>query len=66
MALHPEVAAAAQAEIDSVVGSDKLPTFADRNDLPFVNALVLEVLRWHSVTPTGTLFFVLGSETFGD
>ncbi|KAF9453375.1 cytochrome P450 [Macrolepiota fuliginosa MF-IS2] len=53
MALHPEVVATVQAEIDSVVGPDRLPSFADRNDLPFVNALVLEVLRWHSVTPTG-------------
>ena len=53
MALHPEVAAAAQAEIDSVIGLDRLPSFADRDDLPYVNAVVLEVMRWHSVVPTG-------------
>ncbi|KAF5355041.1 hypothetical protein D9756_005796 [Leucocoprinus leucothites] len=51
MALHPEVAAEAQAEIDSVVGSNRLPSFADREDLPFVNALVSEVLRWQAVVP---------------
>ncbi|KAF7762119.1 hypothetical protein Agabi119p4_8712 [Agaricus bisporus var. burnettii] len=51
MAIYPDVAAAAQAEIDSVVGMHRLPSFSDRDDLPFVNALVLEVLRWHSVVP---------------
>jgi cytochrome P450 len=55
MALYPEVAAEAQAEIDSVVGSDRLPTLADKNNLPYVNALVLEVMRWHAVAPTGRL-----------
>ncbi|KAL9709236.1 hypothetical protein Ac2012v2_007590 [Leucoagaricus gongylophorus] len=53
MALYPEVAAVAQAEIDSAIGPDRLPTYADRDDLPYVNALVLEVMRWHSVVPTG-------------
>ncbi|KAF7355007.1 hypothetical protein MSAN_01416200 [Mycena sanguinolenta] len=55
MALYPAVQAKAQAEIDAVVGNDRLPTFADREDLPYVDALVKEVLRWHSVTPTGVM-----------
>jgi hypothetical protein len=45
----------AQAEIDAVVGNDRLPTFADSPDLPYVNAIVTEVLRWNSVGPTGKL-----------
>lgn len=53
MALHPEVVRKAQAEIDAVVGNDRLPTFSDREQLPYVNALAKEVLRWNSVTPTG-------------
>jgi len=57
MALYPEVAAAAQAEIDSVIGPDRLPSFVDRDDLPYVNAVVLEVMRWHSVVPTGKSYF---------
>ncbi|KAK0434403.1 cytochrome P450 [Desarmillaria tabescens] len=43
MVLYPEVQAKAQAEIDAVI----------RERLPYVNALVLEVTRWHSVGPTG-------------
>jgi cytochrome P450 len=53
MANYPEVQAKAQAEIDSVVGQDRLPEFSDRLDLPYVNALVLEVLRWQPVGPVG-------------
>lgn len=55
MILYPDVARKAQAEIDTIVGLDRLPSFADREKLPYINALVLEVIRWHSVTPTGNL-----------
>ncbi|KAG5644939.1 hypothetical protein DXG03_007404 [Asterophora parasitica] len=53
MALHPEVAKKAQAEIDAVVGNDRLPTFEDRAHLPYLDALTKEVLRWNAVVPTG-------------
>jgi len=53
MLLWPEIAKKAQAELDSVIGNDRLPTFADRDHLPYVNALALETLRWHSVAPMG-------------
>lgn len=43
----------AQVEIDRVVGPDRLPSLADRQDLPYVTAIVTEVLRWNSVAPTG-------------
>ncbi|KAI6109264.1 cytochrome P450 [Pisolithus croceorrhizus] len=49
MTLYPEVQKKAQAEIDTVVGSDRLPTFADRASLPYVETLVREVFRWHAV-----------------
>ncbi|KIK65636.1 hypothetical protein GYMLUDRAFT_240140 [Collybiopsis luxurians FD-317 M1] len=51
MALYRDVALKAQAEIDAVVGNDRLPTFADREYLPYVDALVKEVFRWNVVTP---------------
>ncbi|KAL5532092.1 hypothetical protein ACEPAF_5656 [Sanghuangporus sanghuang] len=50
---HPEVQRAAQAEIDSVIGPDRLPTFADRPNLPYINALVKETLRYCLVVPMG-------------
>lgn len=42
---HPEAMEKAQKEIDSVVGNDRLPAFADRKNLPYVDALFNECLR---------------------
>lgn len=53
MALYPEVLQKAQKEIDSVVGTNRLPNFDDRENLPYVEALIKEVLRWHPVVPMG-------------
>ena len=57
MALYPEVQKKAQAEIDAVVGSNRLPDFEDRPLLPYVNAIVKESMRWHLVGPLGMPFF---------
>lgn len=51
MALNPEVQAKAQEEIDHVIGPNKLPTFDDRDKLPYIEAIVKETLRWHPVAP---------------
>lgn len=53
MAMHPEAQKKAQEELDRVVGSDRLPEFEDRSSLPYLSALLKEVLRWHPVTPIG-------------
>ncbi|KAF5342805.1 hypothetical protein D9758_013368 [Tetrapyrgos nigripes] len=51
MRLYPNVMKKAQAEIDAVVGRDRLPTFEDRDHLPYIQAIVKEVLRWRPVAP---------------
>ena len=53
MVLHPEVQARAQAELDAVVGRDRAPSFADRENLPYIRACVREALRWRMVGPLG-------------
>ncbi|KAG2148111.1 cytochrome P450 [Suillus clintonianus] len=53
MTLFPDAQKKAQAEIDAVIGPDRLPSFADRDFLPYTEALAKEVLRWHAVAPTG-------------
>ncbi|PSS35616.1 hypothetical protein PHLCEN_2v1439 [Hermanssonia centrifuga] len=53
MTLFPDAQRKAQEEIDAVVGSDRLPGYADRESLPYVGALVQEVLRWNPVAPLG-------------
>ncbi|KAF5534090.1 oxidoreductase [Fusarium napiforme] len=51
MTLFSEAQMKAQSEIDKVIGNERLPTLSDRQSLPYVNALVKEVLRWHPVGP---------------
>ncbi|KAI0770512.1 cytochrome P450 [Fomes fomentarius] len=53
MSLHPHVQKKAQAELDAVVGPGRLPTHADREFLPYTNAVMKEILRWHPVGPLG-------------
>lgn len=55
MTLHPEIQRKAQEEVDRVVGKNRLPTFADRENLPYVEAVINEVLRLNPVAPLGKI-----------
>ena len=59
MALNPEVQEKAHAEIDAVIGPDRLPDFEDRPSLPYINAIVKEVMRWHQVAPLGDYHLII-------
>ncbi|KIJ70502.1 hypothetical protein HYDPIDRAFT_78129 [Hydnomerulius pinastri MD-312] len=51
MTLYPEVQRKAQAEIDTVVGQDRLPTASECTQLRYINAMALELSRWFCVAP---------------
>ncbi|KAI9451431.1 cytochrome P450 [Lactarius psammicola] len=51
--LYPDVQRRAQAEIDQVIGRSRLPAFSDRPNLPYVDAVCKELLRWRLVLPLG-------------
>lgn len=53
MIQHPESMRKAQKELDSVVGTSRLPTFEDRPNLPFIEAIWAECLRWGCPVPLG-------------
>merc|ERR1711969_30456 len=53
MIVFPNVQREAQEELDRVVGQNRLPNFEDRENLPYINAIVKETLRWWPVTPMG-------------
>lgn len=53
MALNPEAQRTAQHELDSVLGPDRIPTFSDREFLPYINALCIELIRLYYPSPTG-------------
>jgi cytochrome P450 len=54
MVLFPDVQRKAQEEIDRVIGTGRLPNFADRDHLPYLSAMYKELLRWHVIGPMGT------------
>ena len=57
MALHPEVQRLGQTEIDKVIGNNRVPSISDRPSLPFVEAIMREVLRWNPVTNLSALTY---------
>lgn len=61
LVVFPQVQRRAQAELDVVVGRDRLPTFDDRPHLPYIEAICKEVMRWLMVAPIGTVWDVYES-----
>ena len=57
MVAFPEAQRRAQAELDAVVGRARLPTYADAPRLPYVRAIIREVLRWRPVARLGLLMW---------
>ncbi|KAG8792125.1 hypothetical protein FRC12_007125 [Ceratobasidium sp. 428] len=53
MILFPETQRKAQAEIDAVIGSTRLPEMEDRSQLPYMHQLIQELLRWRPIVPAG-------------
>jgi hypothetical protein len=51
--LFPSFCKQAQQELDTVIGVDRLPTIQDRPQLPFIEAIFLELMRWNVLTPLG-------------
>ncbi|KAG9218210.1 hypothetical protein CCMSSC00406_0005891 [Pleurotus cornucopiae] len=53
MLLYPEVQRKAQEELDRVVGLGNIPTFEDRESLPYIDAIFRELLRWRPPAAIG-------------
>ncbi|KAE8422719.1 cytochrome P450 [Aspergillus pseudocaelatus] len=51
MVKYPHVLKKLQAEIDAVCGDERSPTFEDMPSLPYVQACVLETMRWRPAVP---------------
>ncbi|EIW84716.1 cytochrome P450 [Coniophora puteana RWD-64-598 SS2] len=66
MVLHPKVQERAYAEIMSVCGIGRIPTFDDRQALPYVDAVIRETLRWYPVVPMGIPHTATEDDIYGD
>ncbi|KAI0650858.1 CyP450 monooxygenase [Trametes meyenii] len=66
MVNYPDVQSKTQAELDAVVGPNRLPDFEDRPDLPYVNAVVKECMRWHVVVPLGVPHRTIADTMYND
>jgi cytochrome P450 len=49
----PEEQAKVQAELDAVIGRERVPTFDDKPSLPRLEAFISEALRWRPLAPEG-------------
>jgi cytochrome P450 len=45
MTLHPDIQEQARKEVDMVVGYDRFPSFNDKQSMPYLTAVLKEVLR---------------------
>lgn len=65
MMLNPHAQARAQDEVDRVVGKSRLPSIGDKDDLPYVNAVLKEVLRWAPPAPLALSHRLTQDDTYG-
>ncbi|KAF8137469.1 cytochrome P450 [Boletus edulis] len=64
MVLNPAAQEKAQAQIDAVVGKDRLPTMDDRPLLPFIDAIFREMLRYSPVVPLSVPHAALDDDVY--
>ncbi len=62
--MNPDIQKKAQQEIDAVVGPHRLPTMDDIPDLPYVQAILMESLRWMPVLPLNLQHDVLEDDEY--
>ena len=51
---NPDVMKKVQDELDTVIGSERLPAVKDMSKLTYTKATIYEIMRRSSVVPTGT------------
>ncbi|KAK7687643.1 hypothetical protein QCA50_008858 [Cerrena zonata] len=64
MSLYPDVQRKAQQELDNVVGRNRLPDFDDYDNLVYIQAIVLECMRWMPATPIGVPHTVIRDDEY--
>ena len=65
---NPEVFKKARAEIDRVIGTDRLPSLKDRDnpELRYIEYLVEETVRWRPLSPVGIPHKSIKDDVYND
>ncbi|KAI0826663.1 cytochrome P450 [Trametes gibbosa] len=66
MVQYPDVARKAQEALDDVTRMTRLPTFEDRDALPYIDAVFSECMRWTSPVPLGLPHRVMEDDVYND
>jgi len=53
LANYPETQQKLHEELDREVGPNRLPTYEEKDNLPYTNAVILELMRWKHFAPFG-------------
>ncbi|KAJ7254032.1 cytochrome P450 [Mycena haematopus] len=65
MALYPDVQARGQREIDKAIGIPyRLPLLTDRPQIPYIDYICYELLRWNPVTPLGIAHYITEDDVY--
>ncbi|TCD70033.1 hypothetical protein EIP91_005285 [Steccherinum ochraceum] len=64
LTVNPVMQARVQAELDTVIGKDRLPDFADVDNLPYLQCVILEAMRWGVVVPVGVPHAVIQDDVY--
>ncbi|KAF8994066.1 cytochrome P450 [Cyathus striatus] len=64
MVCYPDVQAKAQEELDRVLGKALLPDFSDEPSLPYITAIVKEVLRRSTANPTAIPHYLIEDDEY--
>jgi len=59
VATLPDAQRRIQAEIDSVIGRNRMPEWPDQKNMPYTEAFITEVNRWRTITPLNILKYTL-------
>lgn len=61
---YPDVMRKVQTELDSIVGTDRLPEYGDAESLPYLQAVIKETRRWCPVLPIGVAHAVITDDAY--
>ncbi|XP_070410196.1 cytochrome P450 2J6 isoform X2 [Nothobranchius furzeri] len=62
---HPEIQEKVQTEIDTIIGGTRLPSMADRINLPYTEAVIHEIQRFGNIVPLNGLRMAYKDTTLG-